>query len=115
MAARGTVFDNARIMAPKRVRRIVICVFFPIPSTLGAALAATHNTVRTAALGVLVLFTGSRLIEYGLIHQQLIAEHVAMNVVSGWSFWPLTAGCYTFGGALMRYLRWGVGKYSLRR
>jgi len=60
-------------------------------------MAATHNTVRTAALGVLALFTGVCLIECGLIHQQLIAEHMAMNEVSGWSFWAMTAGCYASG------------------
>ncbi|MBT2566215.1 hypothetical protein J7I84_06820 [Arthrobacter sp. ISL-85] len=67
--------------------------------------ARMANTVRTAALSVLVLFTAVCAIAAGLIHQELIADYMAMNVVSGWAFWAMTAGCYAsaavVGGATL--------------
>lgn len=58
-------------------------------------MAANRSTlVRKAALAAFTLATVYCGIECGLIHQDLVSEHMEMNPVTGWSFVAMTAGCY---------------------
>jgi hypothetical protein len=38
--------------------------------------------------------TGICAVQSGIVHQELIAEHMGMNPVEGWAFVAMTAGCY---------------------
>lgn len=67
-----------------------------------------RNTVRTAVLAAFALLAVFGAIECAQIHQVLIDDHMAMNVVEGWSFVAMTAGCYASIGLIIgaSYFLW---------